>query len=242
MNSINKDQKLKEVIEFENSLKQRNFEIDLFWKRSWFFGALILAEAAAFYKIKSDGIQFVPSSLVVFITMLTILAQCLMNRGSKYWQERWEYMTMNREASLGIELTRLKKFNTDNFPDSIKSEIKSDERNEWHCIDGAILAKEENMFTVSRRFSVSKVTFLVWDLMLICSLLCWLNEAYLLISNHPDWGFTIRLIIFYSTISFYILFFWKGGKVFESYIKLLNKMDKKDKEGMTEMYVRDELK
>jgi hypothetical protein len=242
MNSAVKDSKSKELIEFENALKQRNFEIDLFWKRSWFFGALILAEAAAFYKIKSDGVQFIPSSLVGFITMLTILAQCLMNRGSKYWQERWEYITMNREASLGIELTRLKRFKTDNFPESIKSEIKPGERTEWYCIDGAILAKEENAFAISRRFSVSKVIFLVWDLMFICSFLCWLNESYLIISNHPDWGFTLRLFIFYIVIIFYSLFFWKDGKIFEAYIKSLKNMSKNDIENMTEKYVQDELK
>lgn len=242
MSSVDKEQKFKEVIEFENSLKQRNFEIDLFWKRSWFFGALILAEVTAYYKIKVDGIQFVPATAVAYITMLTILAQCLMNRGSKYWQERWEYITMNREAALSVEITRLKIFDIEKFPESIKSEIKSDERNEWYCIDGAILSKDEHMLAVSKRFSVSKLTFLVWDLLFICSFLCWLNESFLILSKVPNWRVTFNLIIFYCSTSFYILFFWRGGKVFEPYEKSFKKMTKSEKEDMTEKYVRNELR
>ena len=34
-------------LEFDKCLDQRRFEIENFWKRGWFFGALILAIATA---------------------------------------------------------------------------------------------------------------------------------------------------------------------------------------------------
>lgn len=195
----------KERTEFENSLKQRNFEIDLFWKRSWFFGALILALIGGYYKLKSETAPLFPPITISFIVTITTLFQCFMNRGSKYWQERWEYMTMNRESALRIELTKLKEF-TD------------EENNEDFYIDASILSKRENVLTKSRRFSVSKLTFLVWDIIFLCSLLVWLNESVNIFSLNPDWRFTIQLAIFYITLITYICFFWVNGKVYEPYI------------------------
>lgn len=227
----------KEKVEFEYSLKQRNFEIDLFWKRSWFFGALILAEVAAFYKLKTDNNFLFPSVTICFITCLTSLAQCLMNRGSKYWQERWEYMTMNRETALNIELTKLKKFKNENIEKWFTDKFQESNRNEWFFIDASILSKNDNALTISRRFSVSKITFLVWDIIFICSLLCWLNESYLLISSQPDRSFTIKLSLFYIIIIAYIIFFWFKGNVFEPYKKEMTKMDIKTLEDYNNMYI-----
>ncbi|MEJ8841514.1 hypothetical protein WG954_03910 [Lacibacter sp. H375] len=207
----------KKKTEFENALKQRNFEIDLFWKRSWFFGALIIAEIAAYYKLKVDYNENFPPVTIAFLTCLTVLAQCLMNRGSKYWQERWEYMTMNREAALNLELTRLKKFDDETLNSWLYKHYKDDDRNEWFFIDASILAKDDNLLTKARRFSVSKITFLVWDIILIISVLCWFNESLGLLSSTPNWIFTIKLSIFYFIILAYIFLFWRNGSVYENY-------------------------
>jgi hypothetical protein len=198
--------KSKESIEFENSLRLRLFEIDLFWKRSWFFGALLIALVGAFYQVKNSVAPLFPPATIAFILMITTLLQCLMNRGSKFWQERWEYMTMNREGALKIELTKLKKF-------------KDQEKGEWYYINGSILAKGENLLTRSRRFSVSKLTFLVWDIIFICTLFNWLNESVSLFSRTPNWEFTIKLCFFHFVIGVYIVAFWYKGKVYERFKK-----------------------
>ncbi|MEN9599912.1 MAG: hypothetical protein RL596_2233 [Bacteroidota bacterium] len=200
------DDKFKEKIEFENALKLRLFEIDLFWKRSWFFGALLIALVGAFYKLKTIENPLFPPVTVAFVLFITTLLQCLMNRGSKFWQERWEYMTMNREGSLEIELTKLKKY-------------QDPDKGEWYYINGSILAKGENIFTRSRRFSVSKLTFLVWDLVFICTMLNWINEGYSLFSSNPDWTFTIKISVFYSLLIGYVIVFWTKGKVYEGFKK-----------------------
>jgi hypothetical protein len=213
---MSKDIQEKAKVEFQFAINQRNFEIDLFWKRSWFFGALILAEVAGFYQLKTAPILFFPTSIIAFITTLTVLFQCLMNRGSKYWQERWEYITMNREAALGIELTKLKvKMGHEHFDTNPTIDLKD----EWYYIDASILAKDKNIFAQSRRFSVSKITFLVWDIIFICTFLCWLNESIQIFSVNPDWEFTISIVVFYILVCGYIFLFWKKGNVYEHYSK-----------------------
>ena len=203
-------------IELENALKQRNFEIDLFWKRSWFFGALTLALISGYYKLKTDTNQIFPPVTLSFIISLTTLFQCLMNRGSKYWQERWEYITMNKESAANINITKLKKF---------------EDTSEHFYIHASILNKNENFLARSRRFSVSKLTILVWDIICLTTVLIWLNDSISIFTLKPDWPFTIKLIVFYMTLGGYILLFWIKGKVFESFnskIYIQSKLDELD--------------
>jgi hypothetical protein len=224
----------KEKIEFEHALQQRNFEIELFWKRSWFFGALILAEVAGLYTLKSNEGYFAPPVTLSFVICLTTLAQCLMNRGSKYWQERWEYMTMNREAAYKIELTSLRQ--------KMKKDQQEAESNaEWYFIDASILSKDKNSLTLARRFSVSKITFLVWDIIFICAALVWLKESISLLSCTPDLKFTCFLVVFYFILCGYILFFWRGGKVYEPYTTNLTNRTSSELESLNETYIRNKF-
>jgi hypothetical protein len=219
-------------IEFENAIKQRNFEIDLFWKRSWFFGALILAEIAAFYTLKVSVNPVFEPLYLSFIIVITTLSQCLMNRGSKYWQERWEYITMNREAALGVNITQLKNYSDNDI----------NKNYEWYYIDLSILQKDKkNFLTRSHRFSVSKITFLVWDVIFISSLLCWLNEVYSLFSIHPDWIFTIKIIVFHSIIVLYILLFFINGNVYEPFHPELFDLDDKKLKELNKEYVNNKI-
>jgi len=96
--------------ELEKAIAYRNFEIDLFWKRGWFFGVLLLAIVTGFYTLKSLKEPLFPPVCLAFLGVLISLIQCLMNRGSKYWQERWEYVTKNRESVIGVALTKTKMF------------------------------------------------------------------------------------------------------------------------------------
>jgi hypothetical protein len=73
---------------FDAVLATRQFEIDLFWKRSLFFWGFI---AAAFVAVATlEGKSGILSSIVAGFGMVCSLAWTLVNRGSKYWQEQWE--------------------------------------------------------------------------------------------------------------------------------------------------------
>lgn len=84
----------------KNALKQaldiRKFEIELYWKRATYFWAFIAATFAGFITL-----QVADTTKVTDKTDMSVLLSCLgivfsfawlcVNRGSKYWQENWEY-------------------------------------------------------------------------------------------------------------------------------------------------------
>jgi len=49
MNELNKER-----LVFESSISQRNFEITHFWRRAWFFGALLVALSGGYVKLLND--------------------------------------------------------------------------------------------------------------------------------------------------------------------------------------------
>ncbi len=189
-------------LEFEKALELRNFEIDNFWKRGWFFGALLLAVLSMYlteYKLNTSTI---PVICISFLAFLISLGQSLMNRGSKYWQERWEYVTKNRESSLCIDLTKTKKFN----------------QYERYYIDACIRAKDENCLARGQRFSVSKIAILIWDIITISTFLLWLNDlfsGYFKNFGLADFAISHKVLIFHVVILCYIGRFLLNGKVFE---------------------------
>ena len=72
--------------QYEIALQTRNFEIDLFWRRSNYFAAINTAVAAGFFPLKGT-----PYSLVLcFLGITVAICWFLVNLGSKYWQSRWE--------------------------------------------------------------------------------------------------------------------------------------------------------
>ncbi len=97
---------------------------------------------------------------VAFLGMCVSAAQGLMNRGSKYWQERWEAKTKRRESLLGIDVTKTKQF----------------QEREKYFLDAGILAKGETVLNRGARWSVSKLTFLVWDLITLSWAMLWIRN------------------------------------------------------------------
>ena len=70
------------------AVQTRNFEIELFWKRSLFFWGFIAAAFggyAALRTIKSDL-----TLVIACFGAVCSFAWALVTRGSKYWQESWE--------------------------------------------------------------------------------------------------------------------------------------------------------
>lgn len=192
--------KEKQKIEFEKALESRQFEISNFWSRGWFFGALILALIAGYYEnSKLENLIF-PPVCISFLIVIFSLFQTLMNRGSKYWQERWEYITKNRESVLGIDVTKTMKYNN----------------SERYYIDRSILSKGESWLTRGQRFSVSKLAFMVWDIIFLSSLMCWINDVINTTSfSNIDRKLTLQIIIFHLVLIAYIFYFWKKGYVFD---------------------------
>jgi hypothetical protein len=78
----------KESKRFDTAFATRQFEIDLFWKRSLFFWGFIAAAFLAVAALKSD--QPTLSLLISGFGLVCSISWTLVNRGSKYWQEQWE--------------------------------------------------------------------------------------------------------------------------------------------------------
>jgi len=191
----------KEKLEFEKSLELRNLELELFWKRSWFFGALLLATVSGYFGNIAKVPSFVPPICISFLLMLISLFQSLMNRGSKYWQERWKLYTQDVEETIKINVLKTEK------PDS----------KERKKIDKDITEKKENFLTISRKFSVSKLTILVWDIICLCCTMLWLYDiSKIFFLQNIDWCLTLKIVGFHLVIGVYIFIFWRRGKVFEN--------------------------
>jgi hypothetical protein len=77
----------------ERALDIRKFEIDLYWKRATYFWAFIAATLAGFVGIQasSSSNKADMSVLLCNIGIVFSFAWSCVNRGSKYWQENWEY-------------------------------------------------------------------------------------------------------------------------------------------------------
>jgi len=81
-------EKSKSEESYEVSLKLRNFEIDLFWKRALFFWGFIASAFWGLIEVKTKHPEFAP--LVAGFGVICSLCWLLTNRGSKRWHENWE--------------------------------------------------------------------------------------------------------------------------------------------------------
>jgi len=99
---------------FNISLETRNFEIELFWKRSIFFWGFITASFIAFaqlYKINSGF-----AVIIANFGFICSLAWTLANRGSKFWQENWEQKVAEYEKNIDLDLfSRIEKIQMHKF-------------------------------------------------------------------------------------------------------------------------------
>lgn len=83
---------------FRESVKNRRFEIDLFWKRSLFFLGFIAASIVAFAEFTRIGSRY--AVVAAAFGFLSSLAWAFANRGSKFWQEYWESRIKELEADM----------------------------------------------------------------------------------------------------------------------------------------------
>lgn len=106
---------------YKTAIKTRQFEIELFWKRALFFFGFITASFTAYWKVyefakKKENLLFIenicadnitritvnPNSdidssyklILIFISIVIFILCAVFNcscRGSKFWQENWEF-------------------------------------------------------------------------------------------------------------------------------------------------------
>lgn len=205
-------------LEFDKCLDQRRFEIENFWKRGWFFGALILAIATAYFQVKGGDTAY--RVYIAFLGLCVSFFQGLMNRGSKYWQERWECKTKRIESLLGIDVTKTKNF----------------EEKEKYFLDAGVLAKSEWMLTRARRYSVSKLTVLVIDIITLSWFMLWLSNldlGWIPWLSRLDGAKSVTIIHF--VYIGYIFLFWFRGKVIEPFLREVKPLDGR----VRDVYFRD---
>lgn len=88
---------------FDVSLRTRNFEIDLFWKRSLFFWGFIAAAFIGYARLAGE--HSFPSLVLAGFGLICSLVWTLANRGSKFWATVWEEKVCSfQKGALGEEL------------------------------------------------------------------------------------------------------------------------------------------
>ncbi len=78
----------------DRAWKNRDFEIDLYWKRATYFWTFIAATLVGYFSLYSSNIikefhqiEFILICLGFFLSVIWVLA----NKASKFWIENWEY-------------------------------------------------------------------------------------------------------------------------------------------------------
>lgn len=75
----------------ERAWKNRDFEIELYWKRATYFWGFIAAAFAGYFIIVSTDNDFVQAEyIVICLGFIFSVAWYFANIGSKKWQENWE--------------------------------------------------------------------------------------------------------------------------------------------------------
>lgn len=88
-NSLERDELEENAI--HKAWEIRNFEIDLYWRRTAYFWAFNTAIAVAYYNAATGaGKSMFISSILLILGIVCSIAWFLANIASKHWQENWE--------------------------------------------------------------------------------------------------------------------------------------------------------
>ncbi len=84
----------KYVAALDHARDNRQFEIELYWKRATYFWGLITATFAGYFAILSSGTAIVERDFLAFILAcigcVLTFAWFMVDKGSKQWQANWE--------------------------------------------------------------------------------------------------------------------------------------------------------
>lgn len=116
--SGSKEQKENEILKeaFRIALDTRKFEIELYWKRATYFWVIIASAFTGYLALVKTGGEIDEMVLLVaFLGYNFSLAWYFVNRGSKYWQENWEYHVSQLEERVIGPLYKIIKYPEANF-------------------------------------------------------------------------------------------------------------------------------
>lgn len=90
-----KEKKMEKAL--EKALDTRKFEIELYWKRATYFATFIGLMFTSYYvvasaaQLESEEARYEMLLFISAIGVFSSLCWFLVNKGSKYWQENWEF-------------------------------------------------------------------------------------------------------------------------------------------------------
>jgi hypothetical protein len=87
---------------FEEAVKNRDFEIEHYWKRAIYFWTFIGLVFVAFFQLEKGNVEdyYLLKSILSIIGIVFSTAWVAVNKGSKYWQENWETHTVLLEQKV----------------------------------------------------------------------------------------------------------------------------------------------
>ena len=187
----------------------RKFEIDLYWKRATYFWTLIAATLVGFVAVQTSSVVSSRTDMSVLLANLGIVFSfgwLCVNRGSKFWQENWEFHLDMLEDKIDGPLYKVVISRPD--PD----------RREWvpHLLAGPT------------KFSVSKINQLISlsvTLMWLC-LLCYSLPPFRFGSSIMDslllinWEYAVLIAITTATC---LGFLWLGKRPTGGYFRVATK-------------------
>ena len=97
----------KKIKRYDVALATRNFEIELFWKRSIFFWGFIASSFIGYSSLIKD--KPILSLIIACFGFVCSISWSLVNRGSKYWQENWEEIVASIEDDITGSLFKKRK-------------------------------------------------------------------------------------------------------------------------------------
>ena len=179
------DRRLQMLIKaYETAVETRQFEIELFWKRSLFFWGFIASSFVAYATLMPKSLSL--SIVIACFGFICSFAWSLNNRGSKFWQETWELKVHRIEPMVtGAMFFRHepeaepKKNDKKNFRPWIRefSMSKDPERKD--------LWLQRRMFSVSKlAIALSDYTVALWFALILVSLVSLYIHTFLPLSDH----------------------------------------------------------
>ena len=105
---LQSEEKTKKEKAYDTALATRNFEIELFWKRSIFFWGFIASSFVGYAALMKNT-----AGLAVVVASFGFVCSCawsFVNRGSKRWQENWELLVAELEDDVTGKMFKERKF------------------------------------------------------------------------------------------------------------------------------------
>lgn len=98
---------------YKEACKNREFEINLYWKRTIYFWTFIGVSFGGYFLLEDQKFENVNLMriLICLVGLIFSVAWFLANKGSKYWQENWEthVALLERKITGPLHMTILKK-------------------------------------------------------------------------------------------------------------------------------------